>query len=103
MIAAVIFENKNKVIMDIKDVKIPNIKAWFFVTMPDGIGLRHVLSIRASKSVSYHIFSVPAAPAPRATARRDMEAFNKLICVGAINNPTTQVKITRDITLGFIN
>jgi len=46
---------------------------------------------------------VPAAPAPRATAIKDAAALKKLTCIGAINNPTTQVKITSDITRGFIN
>ena len=30
------------------DVESPNIQAWFFVTFPVGIGLRHVLFINAS-------------------------------------------------------
>jgi len=38
--------------------------------MPVGIGLRHVRDITASISDSYHILSVPAAPAPIATAKR---------------------------------
>jgi hypothetical protein len=28
---------------------------------------------------------------------------NKVIVVGDVNNPTAQVKITKDITLGFIS
>ena len=85
------------------DVKTPNIKAWFFVIFPEGIGRKHVLVITASKSDSYHIFKVPAAPAPRATATSDINDLKKLISTGAINNPTTQVKITSDITPGFIS
>ena len=81
----------------------PKIRAWFFATLPVGIGLRQVLFITASRSASYHMFNVPAAPAPRATAIRDTKALIKLTCIGAINNHTTQVKITSDITRGFIN
>ena len=82
---------------------IPNIKAWFFVILPVGIGLRQVLFISASKSASYHWLRAPAAPAPIATAIKENAEFKKLICAGAINIPTTQVKITKDITLGFIS
>ena len=86
-----------------KEVNKPKIKACFFVTLPVGIGRRQVLFINASRSDSYHIFKVPAAPAPKATATNDKPALKKLTSFGAINNPTTQVKITRDITRGFIN
>ena len=82
---------------------IPKISAWFLFTLPVGIGLKQVLDINLSKSASYHMFNVPAAPAPRATAIKDTKALIKLACIGAINNPTTQVKITNDITRGFIN
>ena len=81
----------------------PNIRAFSFLSFPVGIGLKHVLFISASKSDSYHMFSVPAAPAPKATAIKDKDALIKLTSFGAINNPTTQVKITSDITRGFIN
>ena len=86
-----------------KEVNKPKIKACFFVTLPVGIGRRQVLFINASRSDSYHIFKVPAAPAPKATATNDKPALKKLTSFGAINKPTTQVKITRDITRGFIN
>ena len=48
------------------------------------------------------MLSVPAAPDPIATAKREMQAEVKFIFVGAISNPTIQVNRTRDITLGFI-
>ena len=48
------------------------------------------------------MLSVPAAPDPIATAKREMQAEVKFICVGDISNPTIQVNRTRDITLGFI-
>ena len=51
--------------------KTPKNNAWFFVTWPVGMGLKHVLVINASKSDSYHIFKVPAAPAPNATAIKE--------------------------------
>ena len=37
-----------------------------------------------------------------ATARRENIASSKLIFVGAISKPTAHVKITNDITRGFI-
>ena len=70
--------------------------------MPAGIGLKHVLLIKASKSDSYHMFNVPAAPEPIATAKSEMQAEVKSTLIGAINNPTMQVNKTSDITLGFI-
>ena len=82
--------------------KTPNIKACFFVSFPVGIGLKQVLVINESKSDSYHIFNAPAAPDPIATAINEQIALIKLIFTGAINKPTAQVKITNDITLGFI-
>ena len=77
--------------------------ASFLEIFPAGIGLKHVLFIKASKSDSYHIFKVPAAPAPRATQINDNAALKKLTWIGATINPTTHVKITNDITRGFIN
>ena len=88
--------------MEISDDKTPKARAWFLVNFPVGIGLRHVLVINESKSDSYHIFKAPAAPEPKATAIKEQTASIKLIFVGAINKPTAQVKITNDITLGFI-
>jgi len=44
----------------------------------------------------------PAAPDPKATANREKAASTKLILTGAINSPTAHVKITNDITRGFI-
>ena len=70
--------------------------------MPVGIGLRQVLVIIESKSDSYHMFKAPAAPEPNATAIKENIASTKLTFIGAINNPTAQVKITNDITRGFI-
>ena len=81
---------------------IPNISAWFLVNLPVGIGLKQVLVISESKSDSYHIFNAPAAPDPRATAIKEYMALAKLISFGAINKPTAHVKITSDITRGFI-
>ena len=81
---------------------IPNHNAWFFCTLPVGIGLKQVLVIRASKSESYHIFKAPAAPAPMATANKEIAEVVKETCSGAISRPTILVNKTRDITLGFI-
>ena len=81
----------------------PKIKACFFFTFPTGIGLKHVLDITASKSASYHIFNVPAAPAPKATANSEINDDAKLILFGATSIPTMQVNKTKDITLGFIS
>tara|TARA_Y100001970_G_scaffold171776_1_gene210016 strand:- start:490 stop:714 length:225 start_codon:yes stop_codon:yes gene_type:complete len=49
------------------------------------------------------MFKAPAAPAPIATESNEIVAVKKLTVLGAINKPTTQVKITSDITRGFIN
>ena len=88
--------------MEISDDKTPKARAWFLVNFPVGIGLRHVLVINESKSDSYHIFNAPAAPEPKATARREKTTSKKLTFTGAINKPTAHVKITKDITRGFI-
>ena len=48
------------------------------------------------------MLSVPAAPEPIATAKREIHADIKSTLVGAINRPTMQVNKTKDITLGFI-
>ena len=89
--------------IDIIDSKIPNIKACFLFNLPVGIGLKQVLFINLSKSASYHIFNAPAAPAPIATKKIDITAFTNGTSFDAVNNPTAQVKITNDITLGFIS
>ena len=57
----------------------------------------------ASMSESYHILSIPEAPAPTATITKDAKFPYKSIFPGAITMPTKHVKITRDITLGFIS
>ena len=84
------------------DKAIPKYNAWFFFIFPVGIGLKHVLLIRASTSDSYHIFNAPAAPEPMATANKDNEAVVKETVTGATNKPTIAVNKTRDITLGFM-
>ena len=100
--AAIKFEKKYSAITETTEDRKPKTSAWFLVIFPVGIGLRQVLVINESKSASYHIFNAPAAPEPKATAVREKIAFKKFILVGAINKPTTQVKITNDITRGFI-
>ena len=90
-------------ITEIKEVRTPKIRAWLLETFPVGIGLKQVLCINASISDSYHMLRVPAAPAPSATAIKEKVAEKKSTWIGAINNPTTHVKITKDITRGFIN
>ena len=71
--------------------------------MPAGIGLKHVLVIKASMSDSYHMFKQPEAPAPKATKTIPIIAFKVSIFEFDVKYPTAHVKITRDITLGFIN
>ena len=71
--------------------------------MPVGIGLKQVLDIKASKSDSYHIFNAPAAPAPNETSKIPIIASLVETIFGAVNKPTAQVKITNDITRGFIS
>ena len=63
------FEKKYKANTEIIEVETPKIKACFLVNLPVGIGLKHVLDIKESRSDSYHIFSAPAAPDPKATAK----------------------------------
>ena len=88
--------------IEITERIIPNHSAWFFCTLPVGMGLRHVLVIKASRSDSYHMFNAPAAPEPIATANNEIIEVFRSTLYGAINNPTMQVNKTRDITLGFI-
>ena len=89
--------------MDTIDNTVPNNKACSLFTFPVGIGLRQVLVINLSRSASYHIFKAPAAPAPIVTKKIVIIEFRKETEIGAVSNPTAQVKITKDITLGFIN
>ena len=89
--------------IEIIDKTIPNIKAWSLAIFPVGIGLRHVLVIKLSRSASYHIFNAPAAPAPIVTKKIQIIESIKGIWLGEVNKPTAHVNITRDITLGFIN
>ena len=84
------------------DKAIPKYNAWFFFIFPVGIGLRQVLLISASKSDSYHIFKVPAAPDPIATANKETAEVENETLVGEISSPTAHVNKTNDITLGFI-
>jgi hypothetical protein len=49
------------------------------------------------------MFSAPAAPAPNETNKIPIIASFVEIKLGEVNKPTAQVKITNDITLGFIN
>ena len=49
------------------------------------------------------MFRAPAAPAPTVTKKIQINESNKGIWFGDVNNPTAQVNITKDITLGFIN
>jgi hypothetical protein len=54
-------------------------------------------------SASYHMLSAPAAPAPtemQASAAKPMTGW---ICPGAIIMPTSAVKMTSDMTRGFIS
>ena len=88
---------------EITDSNVPNKRACSLFTFPVGIGLRHVLVINLSRSASYHIFRAPAAPAPIVTKKIAIIEFRNETETGAVNNPTAQVKITKDITLGFIN
>tara|TARA_A100001011_G_scaffold280065_1_gene290012 strand:- start:12 stop:179 length:168 start_codon:yes stop_codon:yes gene_type:complete len=44
----------------------------------------------------------PAAPAPKATNEIPMTEFIISVFVFDVNNPTAQVNITSDMTLGFM-
>ena len=89
--------------MDVIESAIPKIKAWFLFTLPVGIGLKQVLVINLSRSASYHMFKAPAAPAPIATKKMLIIDLKYEVEIGAHNKPTAQVKITSDITLGFMS
>ena len=84
-------------------LNLKNNKACSLLTLPVGIGLRQVLVINLSRSASYHIFNAPAAPAPIVTKKIAIIEFKKETDSGAVSNPTAQVKMTKDITLGFIS
>tara|TARA_B100001029_G_scaffold88125_1_gene72276 strand:- start:239 stop:406 length:168 start_codon:yes stop_codon:yes gene_type:complete len=49
------------------------------------------------------MFNAPAAPAPIVTKKIAIIEFKKETDTGAVSNPTAQVKMTKDITLGFIS
>ena len=49
------------------------------------------------------MFNAPAAPAPSETSNIPIIASFVEIRLGDVNKPTAHVKITNDITLGFIN
>ena len=66
--AATKFEKKYKATTETKDAIVPKTSACFLVSLPVGIGLKHVLDITESTSASYQQFRAPAAPEPRATA-----------------------------------
>src|SRR5210317_1508905 len=101
--ADILFEKKSRAITENIDREIQKTNAWFLLTFPVGIGLRQVLVINASRSDSYHIFKAPAAPAPIDTNIIAIIASFVETVEGAINKPTAHVKITKDITLGFIS
>ena len=60
-----------------------------------------VRDIKASMSLSYHMFSAPDAPAPTAMQSIEVNASTGWTWPGAIISPTSAVKITSDITRGF--
>ena len=49
------------------------------------------------------MFKHPAAPAPNATKNIPIKASEVLVSELEVKNPTAQVNITRDMTLGFIS
>ena len=68
---------------------------------PLGIGLFFVLSMSESISRSYHMFIAPEAPAPIEIQRIDKKVKNGCRVPGANAIPHIEVKMARDITLGF--
>jgi hypothetical protein len=54
-------------------------------------------------SASYHMLSVPAAPAPTAMHRSAVKPITGWMWPGAIMMPTSAVKTTSDMTRGFIS
>ena len=91
------------IITESTDRNNPKYKASSGLTFPEGIGRLSVLAITKSISESHHIFNAPAAPDPN-----PIKITEAIAMTGCINSceatiPTTVVKITSLITLGFIN
>ena len=57
----------------------------------------------ASTSASYHMLSAPAAPAPTAMQSSAVKPISGCRLPGATERPTSAVKMTSDITRGFIS
>ena len=57
----------------------------------------------ASMSASYHMLSAPAVPAPTAMQSSAVNPISGCKVPGATARPTSAVKITSDITRGFIS
>ena len=70
-------------------------------TRPEGIGRPAVRAISASMSLSHHMLSAPAAPAPAAMQRIEAKAMTGCTGTGAQARPTKAVKTTSRITRGF--
>lgn len=70
---------------------------------PEGMGRNFVLSICLSKPLSCHIFRIAAPEAPIETKINDIDLIKKLSSEGAIIIAHKAVKITREMTPGFIN
>ena len=80
----------------------PYVNASDLEIFPDGIGLFEVRFMILSISASNHIFNAPEAPAPIAIQIIAIQAKKGLIAKGDNIKPTKLVKITKDMTLGFI-
>ena len=68
-----------------------------------GCGRFDVRDITASMSMSYHMFSTPAAPAPSAMAKVAATATAGLMEPGAAIIPTNAVKTASAMTRGFMS
>ena len=96
------FAKKNNKTTEKKEKIRPTARAVFAEIFPAGIGLNLVLSIFESITLSFHIFSIAEPDAPIAINNKETAFKKRLLSDGAINIAHKAVKMTRDITPGFI-
>ena len=93
---------KNKETTDMNEKTKPIANAVFADMLPDGIGLNFVLSIFESIILSCHIFKIAEPEAPTAINNNEIAFIRRLFSEGAISIEHKAVKITNEITPGFI-
>ena len=96
------FVKKNNPTTEKTEKTSPIASAKFGEKLPEGIGLNLVLSIFLSNPLSCHIFKIAAPDAPIAIKIKDIDLIKKLLSEGAIIIAHKAVKITNEMTPGFI-